>query len=102
MGDPPALLEIKAVVSRSGCEGINADASRANGGDLFVGRFSGGVRAGLVAVQVLFAGLGPESKEQNRCHQSCGEQALHGVNTGTIPILGTPSWFDAWGSRLWS
>jgi len=51
-----------------------------------------------VAVQVLFAGLGPEAKQQDRCHQGCGEQALHGVKTGIAPTLGTPSSLDAWGS----
>ena len=31
-----------------------------------------------MAVQVLFTGLGPAGEQQHRCHQGCGEQALHG------------------------
>ena len=42
------------------------------------GGFGSGVRAGLVALQVLFAGLGPEAEQQHSRHQGCGEKALHG------------------------
>ena len=33
-----------------------------------------------MAVQVLFAGLGPEAEQQHSRHEGCGEKAMHDWN----------------------